>query len=155
MALVGAVGSTIDAPLGLVGRSMVARTSRPSVAAALRSGAAIVETAQLILGWALGAVALGVGAIALLGWLRPPMSKRWLDRGVLAGSGVALLAAAIGAIAVLTGHWPADSLHLLYAGIAVLALPVARAWGDEPRPGPMLLGGLVLLGIAVRLFQTG
>ncbi len=115
----------------------------------------MLQSAQLVLGWILGACAVATCAIAAAGWVRPPMSRLWLDRAVLVGVGAALIAVVVGAIAGLTGPGPEDPLHLLYAALAVAILPVARAWGDAPRPGAMLLGGLALLGVTLRLFQTG
>ncbi len=116
----------------------------------------MLQLAQLTLAWLLAAAAGGVCIIALAGWLRPPMSRRWLDRLVLAGLAISSLAAVLGLIAFVGGDHPDDPLHFLYAVVAVAALPVARAWGQSgPRPGVMLLGGLVLLGVTLRLFQTG
>ena len=114
----------------------------------------MLQSAQIGLGWLLGAMSLGTCLVAAAGWFRPPMSRTWLDRAVLVGTGTALVAALVGGLAFLTASGPGDPLHVLYAVLAVVALPVARAWGDAPRPGPMLLGGLVLLGVTVRLFQT-
>lgn len=121
----------------------------------MRKRARMLQSAQLALGWILGAIAVATCCVALVGWLRPPLSRLWLDRTVLGGAGVALLAALVGAIAGITGPGPEDPLHLVYAGLAVLVLPIGRAWGDEPRPGPMLLAGVALIGITLRLFQTG
>jgi hypothetical protein len=115
----------------------------------------MLQSAQLALGLIVGAIAVATSAIAVAGWLRPPMSRLWLDRAVLAGTGAALVAALTGALAFATATGPGDPLHFVYAIVAVAALPIARAWGSAPRPGPMLVGGLVLLGVTVRLFQTG
>ena len=115
----------------------------------------MLQTAQLVLGWLLGVSGIATCVVALAGCVRPPMSRLWLDRAVLLGVGVALVAAVAGALALVTGHGPGDPLHFVYAVVAVLALPIARAWGDAPRPGPMLIGGIALLGVTLRLFQTG
>lgn len=114
----------------------------------------MLHSTQLVLGATLAVTATAVCAVALVGWLRPPISRLWLDRAALLGVGVAVLAVLAGGLAVATGSWPADPLHFLYAVVAVLTLPIARAWGEAPRPGPMLVGGLVLLGVILRLFQT-
>ncbi len=116
----------------------------------------MLQSAQLTLAWLLAAVAVGICLVALAGWRRPPLSRVWLDRLVLAGIAVSSIAAVLGALAFVIGDRPDDPLHFLYAVVSVAALPVARAWGESgPRPGVMLLGGLVLLGVTLRLFQTG
>ena len=86
-------------------------------------------------------------------------NRRSLDRAILG----ALAGLAVGA---LTGLWqlaagshPADPLHYLYAVVAVLILPAARfggsGWWDRNRGRVVVLGGLILVALVMRLYQTG
>lgn len=54
---------------------------------------------------------------------------------------------------------PRDPLHLLYAVAAAVALPLAASFarGGSPRERGVatLLGAVVVVGVIVRLFQTG
>ncbi len=72
---------------------------------------------------------------------------------------VALVAALLGLLLLATGSAPADPLHLVYGVIAVTALPVAAALATGRRARTqsvaLLLGGLVEIGVLVRLIQTG
>jgi hypothetical protein len=87
-----------------------------------------------------------------------------VDRAVLVVLGSTLVACLIGAILLVTGSRPADPLHFVYGPVAVIVLPVAiwvgvrgagagssRVRRDAWTAG----GGLVLLGIVLRLFATG
>jgi ribulose-5-phosphate 4-epimerase/fuculose-1-phosphate aldolase len=87
-----------------------------------------------------------------------------LDRAVLAVLGGSLAAGLIGAVLVVTGSRPADSLHFVYGPAALIALPVAiwvgargaRAGTSRVRRDAWTAGGgVVLLGIVLRLFATG
>ena len=87
-----------------------------------------------------------------------------VDRAVLAVLGGVLAAGLIGAVLLITGSRPADPLHYLYGPAALIALPAAigvgarRATRGPPRVRRDLWtagGGVVLLGIVLRLFATG
>ena len=87
-----------------------------------------------------------------------------VDRAVLAVLGSVLAAGLIGAVLLITGSRPADPLHFLYGPAALIALPVAIGVGARRTPpGSSRVrrdvwtagGGVVLLGIVLRLFATG
>ena len=69
------------------------------------------------------------------------------------------LAAIVGGLLLVTGTPPADSLHLLYGALALVALPgaaqVASGRPTRQRMTVMLIGSIVLLILVLRLFQTG
>ena len=66
---------------------------------------------------------------------------------------------ASGVILLATGTRPADGLHLLYAGIAVVMVPLARSFTGRSRArgsAVLLLVAFVALGaVLYRLFTTG
>jgi hypothetical protein len=87
-----------------------------------------------------------------------------VDRAVLAVLGSALAAGLVGALLLGMGSRPADPLHFVYGPAALIALPVAIGVGARgTRAGSSRVrrdvwtaaGGLVLLGIVLRLFATG
>jgi hypothetical protein len=87
-----------------------------------------------------------------------------VDRAVLAVLGSVLAADLIGALLLVAGSRPADPLHFVYGAAALIALPVAIWVGARgARVGSSRVrrdawtagGGLVLLGIVLRLFATG
>jgi hypothetical protein len=87
-----------------------------------------------------------------------------LDRAVLVVLGSVLSAGLVGAISLLAGSRPADPLHLVYGPAALIALPVAILMGargmraDSSRLRRDVWtagGGIVLLGILLRLVATG
>ena len=109
---------------------------------------------------ATGATVLGL--LTGIGVTRGRVARLWIDRLILAilavvavdlllGAGVALLASG--------GRGPADPLHLVYAVVALLALPAARF--EVERRGSTRIGwwvcagGLVTLGALLRLWATG
>ncbi len=89
--------------------------------------------------------------------------NRWhrflADRLILAVLAALVLATAAGAAIALGGRPPADVLHLLYSGLALAALPVARYLGRSGTPrrraAVVGTGALLLLGFLARLFMTG
>jgi hypothetical protein len=94
-----------------------------------------------------------VVAGSALGWdVRFPR-----DRAILAALALTTLGIALGLVILATGGRPADPLHLLYAGVALVLLPVVRFWDRLAghRALAVGLGGLVLAGLVLRLFQTG
>ena len=87
-----------------------------------------------------------------------------VDRAVLTVLGGALAAGLVGAVLLVTGSRPADALHFVYGPAAVIALPIAiwvgargtRAGSSRVRRDVWTAGGgVVLLGIMLRLFATG
>jgi hypothetical protein len=90
--------------------------------------------------------------------------RSMVDRAVLTVLGSALAAALIGTVLLVTGSRPADPLHYVYGPAALIALPVAIWLGARATPAGSSRvrrdvwtagGGLVLLGIVLRLFATG
>jgi hypothetical protein len=124
----------------------------------ISNGGPAISAAHLSLAWIVGGAGAAVTLVAALGWVRPPINRLWLDRTILLAEAAIVLGVLSGGTVLAAGSRPTDPLHYLYAAIALLALPVVRAWGGPlagRRPGVMLLGSLVLLGVTLRLFQTG
>ena len=103
-----------------------------------------------------------IGALEGSGVARGRAVRLWLDRLVLAvlavvaanvllGAGVALLGSG--------GKGPADLLHLVYAMVALLTIPVLRLEAMRRRSARIgwwvCAGGLVTLGALLRLWATG
>jgi hypothetical protein len=118
-----------------------------------------MQELHLALGW----VAL-IGAVVGAGWcawlaLRP---GRAVDGRLLTWFGTAVVAIAVidaitGAIRQTSGGSPA-STHPIFAGLSVIAIPVARYLSmlAPRREAWVWLGGYVVLALAVfGLFQTG
>jgi hypothetical protein len=87
-----------------------------------------------------------------------------VDRVVLVVLGSAFAAGLIGNVLLVAGSRPADPLHFIYGAAALIVLPIAIWFGARrTRAGSSRVrrdawtagGGLVLLGIALRLFATG
>jgi len=107
-------------------------------------------------------VAVAVVAIAVL-WsvvltLLSRPGGRWFDR--LQGAVILSIAAAAaaGAIVFALGARPDDGLHVIYGGLAIVVLPVARSFrsGTRRRDALLMLAGCALLGgVLFRLFTTG
>lgn len=72
---------------------------------------------------------------------------------------VYLVAAASGGLLLLGGSRPSQGFHLLYAGIAVVVVPLARSFiaHKEGRPASLMLlaSFVVLAAVTYRLFATG
>ncbi len=105
-------------------------------------------------------VALGAGLVVILVVLgevthRPMRFAR--DRAILGVFVLVLVGAALGLVLLVTGPGPDDALHLLYAAVAVLVLPVARFLEPLARRRSLALGvaGVALALLVLRLFQTG
>ncbi len=115
----------------------------------LAAGAAIAAVLATGAGVALGAGAAG--------------GRRWLvaaDRLILALLVLVAAAIALGAgLALGRGAGPSDPLHLVYAGVALLAMPVLRLEAMRRRSARLgwwiCAGGLVTLGALLRLWATG
>lgn len=79
--------------------------------------------------------------------------ERFLDAIV----GLVLGASVAGALIFVSGTRPTDGLHVVYAGIAIVLLPLARSYlgPSSRRDRLLLLGALVVLGgVVFRLFAT-
>jgi hypothetical protein len=114
----------------------------------------------MAVGAAVVAAALGVLGVGVsIAKVPPGRARRWLDRGVLLLLGMVTVAAVVGPVVFLVAGPPGDWLHLLYAAIALGAVPVARAlaaWRRSTRMGLwMAVGSLITLGALLRLWMTG
>ncbi len=74
-------------------------------------------------------------------------------------TGLVAIAALLGLVVLASGPGPHDALHLVYAVLAVVALPLT-AWIAAGRPARHqaiagLVGSIIELILVVRLFQTG
>jgi hypothetical protein len=80
-----------------------------------------------------------------------------IDRTILAALALVTLGIVLGLVILATGGRPADPLHLLYAVVALIVLPLARFWQRLAgrRSLAVGIGGLVLAALVLRLFQTG
>jgi hypothetical protein len=82
-----------------------------------------------------------------------------LDRAILATLAVVAAGVVTGLVIALTDRGPADPLHLLYALLALIALPIGRAAGAGPRDRRLgrtvLFGAAIGLAAVLRLFMTG
>ncbi len=80
----------------------------------------------------------------------------WL---LIATAALGALQAVVGGIIFLTGARPGDSLHFVYGGIVLLAIPVAYAYSDQKRVRRdiiiMVIAIVAIIGAAVRAFMTG
>lgn len=104
-------------------------------------------------------LALVVAAEAALGVVGPRHRRRAVDRAILAAIAVVAIASLVGLGLVFTQGQPRDPLHFLYATAALVILPLARFGGAGPwerrRPLVLAVAGLILVGLLVRLAQTG
>jgi hypothetical protein len=100
---------------------------------------------------------LAVGAAATHG--SPARWRLWLDRAVLALLVLVVIAAVAGVVVLAVVAPPADWLHLVYAGVALVAVPAARGIARSRRSSRlglwMFAGSLVTLGALLRLWMTG
>jgi hypothetical protein len=104
------------------------------------------------------AIGAGIGLLAALGALGGRPRRLAVDRAVLAALSVIALAVVSGLGMLLGGQRPHDLLHLLYAAAALLALPIARFGGGvaaRHRGPAVAIGGLLVVLLVVRLYQTG
>jgi len=106
---------------------------------------------------AVAAAATLVAAIALRAGSAP--ARGWVDRAILGALALVALDGLLGLTLVALGHAPTDLLHVVYGVAALLVLPVARYAGrtrELRRRALWVAGGsVVLLGILLRLAQTG
>lgn len=106
---------------------------------------------------AVGAVGLGVVWALVLAARRRPAGR--LFEAVQAAVVSALIvAAASGLVLVATGIRPAAPLHVVYAAVAIVAIPAARSFAGRGGPRAQQLAiaaAFVVLGFMVyRLFAT-
>jgi hypothetical protein len=117
-------------------------------------GIATLALAVLVLCTTLGS--------AVLGDRLPRAARRWAVDGLaLAVEASVLVTGLVGPVLLATGHQPADLLHFLYAAVALGALPVtlgiamSRGAAGARRDRWLALGALILVGVSIRLLQTG
>lgn len=103
------------------------------------------------------AAAVVLLVIVLAGAARHRPARLAADRVILVVLVLIAINAATGLVVFATDKGPADTLHFLYAVLALLVLPVARFWDRLSSHRTLALGfGAVLLGaFLLRLFQTG
>jgi len=124
----------------------------PVLHAWLAAAAAVIAAAAALL-----------GALAGLGIARGRGMRLWLDRlvlGVLVVVAVDIALGAVAALLVTSGRvGPADPLHLVYALVALLVLPLVRLEAMRRRAARtgwwVFAGSLVTLGALLRLWATG
>jgi hypothetical protein len=87
-----------------------------------------------------------------------------VDRAVLAVLVLLAAAGSVGMAQLIAGSRPADPLHLVYGPAALISVPVAIWIGARAAPARRSRvrrdlwtagGGIVLLGLGLRLFATG
>lgn len=118
-----------------------------------------IERIHEALGYlAIGVAVAGVVWAAALALARRP-APAVFERFQAAVVSTVIVGAASGALLVAVGETPRDGLHLLYAGVAIVCIPLARSFGrrDDSRRGAMLLlvAFIVLAAVLGRLASTG
>lgn len=98
-----------------------------------------------------------VWSLLLIGRQRPGVPG--FERFQAAVVSLIIVGAASGAVLLVMGARPAEPLHLLYAAVAVVVIPLARSFVGrtiERRGAVFLLAAFAALGaIIYRLFTTG
>jgi hypothetical protein len=127
----------------------------------MSDGSALVQ----LHGWLANATAVvavaivAAGASAGLGILTGSRARRWMDRALLVLIAVVAAASVVGVIVLVAVGPPREWLHVVYAAVALWAVPVARAVGRaraSTRIGWWVAaGGLVTLAALLRLWGTG
>jgi hypothetical protein len=104
---------------------------------------------------------VAAGAATLLAVLAGAVTRRPFrfarDRAILAAIAVVAANVLVGVVLLAGGGAPADPLHLVYAAVALVILPVARFWDRLARRRELAVGAgaVVLAALVLRLFQTG
>lgn len=120
---------------------------------------AFVEAIHRVLAY--GAVALvvvGIGWSALVVGRGQQRAGRFeqFQAGLVS---LLIVASASGGIMFISGSRPSELLHLLYAGIAIVVIPIARSFlgrASSRRAGLIVLAAFAGLGaVLYRLFTTG
>jgi hypothetical protein len=113
---------------------------------------------HLILGFALIGILVAIVAVGLVAALRRRSPPRIYFTLHSAAAGLLVLAVLFGLLLLVTGSRPKVNLHLVYAGAALVCMPVVRSLirSNPARAKWYHLGGSVLLfGLLVRLATTG
>jgi hypothetical protein len=106
----------------------------------------------------LTAAAAGVVLLVILAEAATHHQRRFArDRAILAAVTLVAIAALVGLLQLASGSRPDDLLHLLYAAVAFLVLPLVRFWDRLAGKRTLAIGaGAVMLALLLlRLFQTG
>jgi hypothetical protein len=101
------------------------------------------------------AATLAVAGVALVSGRS---GQPWLDRMILVQSALVALAMLTGLPGPLAGRPPPDSLHYLYAVVALIAIPIARYVGrrtDRAAAGWVAGACGVEAVVLLRLWMTG
>lgn len=118
-----------------------------------------MDTIHRLLAYAVvAATATGIGWSVLLkfrGREGGPMFERFQAAAV----SLLIVAAASGVLLIVQGPQPREGLHLLYAGVAIALIPLARSFlgrMSHRRASAVLVATFAVLGAVVyRLFTTG
>ncbi len=112
---------------------------------------------HFVLGLLTAAGGVAVAIVVVIGAARRQPLRFALDRAILAALVVVVVGALSGLVILGTGGRPDDPLHLLYAGVALAVLPIARLWDrlTRWRASAVGIGGVLLALLVLRLFQTG
>jgi hypothetical protein len=140
-----------------------AREPGPAGTLHRRQDSEAVDQAHVLLGDLSLGLEIALAVLAAVGWIRRRLQLTWIDRGILLLEAVIALAILTGAARFAGGQRPPDGLHLLYAALALGAVPLGRLWAStadvegrrEPRPAFLLVAAIVAIGVTIRLFQTG
>jgi hypothetical protein len=102
---------------------------------------------------------VAIGVLGLIAAVTGRQLRLTLDRLVLVGLVAAGVAIVTGPVLWWLGRQPRDPLHQLYAVAAAVVLPLARfvplARDWRRRAAGLAAGGLLVVGLVVRLAQTG
>ena len=118
-----------------------------------------IDAIHLVLAYGSAAAAV-VGMVWSLGLVATGRAGgRRFEQAQAAIVAVLLVAAVSGGLLLLSGSRPGDGLHLVYALVALAAIPLARSFlgrTSERRAAALLLVAFVGLGaVTYRLFTTG
>ena len=106
---------------------------------------------------------VATGAVVLVGLAAAVLALRggspWVDRLRLGLTGLIGLQTLVGALLLVGGARPAETLHLLYGAVGLLVLPAAGSFASEAPPPDrawvLVAACGVLLLLAWRLASTG
>lgn len=118
---------------------------------------ALIVTVHHLVALLAAAAGLVLVVVVAIGAARRQPVRFATDRTILVALALVGVGIVSGLVMLLTGGRPNDPLHLLYALVALLVLPVARFWGGLERHRTLVLGvgGMLLAALVLRLFQTG
>lgn len=110
-----------------------------------------------------GAVVLLVATVAFVVFalisIRSERARASLDKARSALVALVGLQIVVGLVMLATGDEPGESLHFLYAGLALVALPAASSFAFEAPPkaraGVLGAAGILILAMIWRLWVTG